>query len=64
LMLPGHTHGGRLWPFGYLVQQRYPLLEGLYQIGGMSAIVGRGTGTWGPRMRLWATAEILRVTLH
>ena len=64
VMLSGHTHGGQIWPFGYLVQQRYPLLEGLYQLDGMSAIVGRGTGTWGPRMRLWAPAEILRVTLH
>lgn len=64
LMLSGHTHGGQIWPFGYLVQQRYPLLEGFYPIDGMSVIVGRGTGTWGPRMRLWAPAEILRVTLH
>ena len=64
LMLSGHTHGGQIWPFGTLVQQRYPLLKGLYQLGDMSAIVGRGTGTWGPRMRLWSPAEILRVTLH
>jgi len=64
LMLSGHTHGGQIWPFDYLVQQRYSLLEGLYQLDGMSVIVGRGAGTWGPRMRLWAPAEILRVTLH
>ena len=30
----------------------------------MTAIVCRGTGTWGPRMRLWHPGEILRVTLH
>ncbi len=64
LMLSGHTHGGQIWPFSYLVQQRYPLLEGRYQTDGMGVIVCRGTGTWGPRMRLWSPGEIMRVTLH
>ena len=63
LMLSGHTHGGQIWPFDYLVQNRYPLLEGRYEVGGMTVIVSRGTGTWGPRMRLWRPSEILRVTL-
>ena len=64
LMLSGHTHGGQIWPFDYLVRRRYPLLEGRYEVDGMSAIVCRGTGTWGPRMRLWRPGEILRVTLR
>jgi hypothetical protein len=63
LMLSGHTHGGQIWPFGYLVQKRYPLFEGRYEVDGMSAIICRGTGTWGPRMRLWHPGQILRVTL-
>ncbi len=64
LMLSGHTHGGQIWPFGYVVRLTYPLLEGRYEVAGMTAIVCRGTGTWGPRMRLWHPGEILRVTLH
>ena len=64
LMLSGHTHGGQIWPFGYLVRRSYPLLEGRYEVGGMSVIVSRGVGTWGPRMRLWRRGEILRVTLR
>jgi uncharacterized protein len=64
LMLSGHTHGGQIWPFGYFVKISYPLLEGRYNVKGMTVIVCRGTGTWGPRMRLWHTGEILRVTLH
>lgn len=64
LMLSGHTHGGQIWPFGYLVRTRYPLLAGRYEVDGMTAIVCRGTGTWGPRMRLWHPGEILRVTLR
>lgn len=64
LMLSGHTHNGQLWPFTYLVRLRYKLLGGRYQIGDMTAIVCRGTGGWGPRMRLWKPAQILRITLR
>ncbi len=64
LMLCGHTHGGQIWPFGYLVRQVYPLLAGRYDVGGMTVIVSRGAGTWGPRMRLWEQGEIIRVTLR
>jgi predicted MPP superfamily phosphohydrolase len=64
LMLSGHTHGGQIWPFDYLVRKRYPLFEGRYEVNGMTVIVCRGTGTWGPRMRLWRPSEILRVTLR
>jgi len=64
LMLCGHTHGGQIWPFGYLARLTYPLLAGRYEVGGMPVIVSRGTGTWGPRMRLWRPGEILRVTLR
>jgi predicted MPP superfamily phosphohydrolase len=64
LMLSGHTHAGQIWPFNYLVQLRYPLLAGRYEIEGMTVIVCRGTGTWGPPMRLWRPSEILRITLR
>ena len=64
LMLSGHTHGGQIWPFGYLVRKLYPLLDGRYEVDGMTAIVCRGTGTWGPRMRLWHRGQILRIILR
>jgi len=64
LMLSGHTHGGQIWPLGYLTRRFYPFLEGRYDVDGMTMIVCRGTGTWGPRMRLWRPGEILRITLH
>ncbi len=64
LMLSGHTHNGQIWPFNYLVKLRYPLLGGRYDVGGMPVIVCRGTGTWGPRMRLWFPSEILRIRLR
>ncbi len=64
LMLNGHTHGGQIWPLGYLTRLIHPLLDGRYDVKGMPIIVCRGTGTWGPRMRLWRPGEILRVTLR
>jgi uncharacterized protein len=64
LMLSGHTHGGQIWPFGLLEKGIYPLMAGRYDVNGMTVLVCRGTGTWGPRMRLWAPSEILRITLR
>jgi predicted MPP superfamily phosphohydrolase len=64
LMLSGHTHGGQLWPFSYISGMVNPLLAGKYIINGMPVIVSRGTGTWGPRMRLWYPGEILRIVLR
>lgn len=64
LMLSAHTHNGQLWPFNYFVRLRYPLLTGHYKIDGMHLIVCRGTGTWGPPMRLWLPSEIVRIRLQ
>jgi hypothetical protein len=64
LMLSGHTHGGQIWPFSLIVRSLIPLFLGRYDVGGMPVIVCRGTGTFGPRMRLWQRGEILRVTLR
>jgi len=63
LMLSGHTHNGQIWPFNYLVRLFYPYITGRYVIDGMTLIVGRGAGLWGPRMRLWQRGELVEITL-
>jgi predicted MPP superfamily phosphohydrolase len=64
LQLSGHTHDGQIFPFRYLVQLRYPHIAGLYELpGGSRLYVSRGTGTWGPPMRLLAPAEITVIDL-
>lgn len=63
LMLSGHTHAGQIWPFGVLISRLYPYWNGKYQIDGMTLLVGRGTGLWGPRVRLWHPGEIQLITL-
>lgn len=64
LMLNGHTHGGQLWPFHYLVQHAYPHYAGTYRVGEMTQIVSRGSGQWGPPMRFLAPSEICLITLR
>ena len=66
LMLSGHTHGGQIWPFGYLVRLAQPYLVGLatHQKGPTQIYVNRGTGYWGPPMRLGGGPELTLLTLH
>jgi predicted MPP superfamily phosphohydrolase len=64
LQLSGHTHGGQLWPFGYLVRLQHRFVAGLERVGDFFIYVSRGTGYWGPPMRLGAPAEITRITLR
>ncbi len=59
LMLSGHTHGGQIFPFGFLVMIDQPFLAGHYRIDRRKQIfVSRGTGYWGPPLRVLAPSEI------
>lgn len=64
LTLSGHTHAGQIWPFNYITGLQYPYIGGRYTVGDMTLYVSRGTGTWGPRMRLPRPAEITVITLR
>ena len=65
LQLSGHTHGGQIWPWHYIVRmQQGGLLSGRYQIAGTQLYVSRGCGYWGPPVRLLAPLEITRVILR
>jgi uncharacterized protein len=63
LTLSGHTHGGQIWPFSWLVALAQPYLAGLYRRGDAQLYVSRGTGFWGPPMRVFAPAEIALLRL-
>ena len=63
--LSGHTHGGQIWPWHYLVRiQQGGLLAGRYDWKGTQLYVTRGCGYWGPPVRLLAPLEITRVILR
>ncbi len=64
LMLSGHTHGGQIFPFGFLVMLQQPFLAGLHAVTSSKQIfVSRGTGYWGPPVRVFAPSEISILTL-
>ena len=65
LVLSGHTHGGQIWPWKYLVHLQQPYVSGLHQHGPRTQIyVSDGTGFWGPPMRLGTRGEITLITLR
>jgi len=65
LQLSGHVHRGQIFPFGLLVRLSYRAPTGLSRIaGGGWLYVSRGTGTWGPPMRVGAPAEITLIELR
>jgi predicted MPP superfamily phosphohydrolase len=64
LQLSGHTHGGQIWPFVYLVRLAIPTVAGHYRSRGAQLFVSRGAGFWGPPMRLFAPAEINEIALR
>ena len=65
LQLSGHTHGGQIWPWHFIVKlQQGGLLAGRYEHEGTQLYVTRGCGYWGPPVRLFAPLEITRVILR
>jgi predicted MPP superfamily phosphohydrolase len=64
LQLSGHTHGGQIWPFAWFVRLATPYVAGRYRDGRAQLYVSRGTGFWGPPMRLFSPAEITEITLR
>ncbi|HEX9079681.1 MAG TPA: metallophosphoesterase [Desulfuromonadaceae bacterium] len=59
LQLSGHVHQGQIFPFNLLVRLQYPIPCGTTATGGHSLIhVSRGTGTWGPPLRVLAPPEV------
>lgn len=64
LQLSGHTHGGQLWPFHYLVRLQQPVLDGLSPIGDVPVLTSRGAGAWGPPVRVLAEPEVPVITLR
>jgi predicted MPP superfamily phosphohydrolase len=67
LQLSGHTHGGQLNPFGAVAaMSSQPYLAGLHKHPGSQTqvYVSRGTGFWGPPLRVFAPAEITTIRLY
>jgi predicted MPP superfamily phosphohydrolase len=63
LQLSGHTHGGQIWPLRFLLLLDQPFVDGLHRLADTYIYVSRGTGHWGPPMRVGVRPEITEITL-
>lgn len=63
LMLSGHTHGGQIFPFMFLVRLQQPVIAGFRVLSGVPVYTSRGTGYWGPPFRVGPSSEIALLTL-
>ncbi|MFC1481027.1 metallophosphoesterase [Candidatus Neomarinimicrobiota bacterium] len=58
LQLSGHTHGGQYYPFTYAVRAVHAYSAGLHKHDETWIYVNRGTGYWGPPIRIGVPSEI------
>lgn len=58
LFLCGHTHGGQIFPFHFLVKLVQPFLAGVFYKNKTAIYVNKGLGTWGIHYRYKADSEI------
>lgn len=65
LQLSGHTHKGQFFPFSIVTKIHYNNNDsGLIKINkDISIYISRGTGTWGPPVRIFAPPEITVIDL-
>jgi len=63
LQLSGHTHGGQMLPWNFFVRLQQPFTAGLHRMQSMLVYISRGTGYWGPPVRLGAPSEITHLRL-
>lgn len=64
LQLSGHTHGGQYFPFTLLIRFFHRYYKGLNNHEGMWLYINRGTGYWGPPLRVGSSPEITLITLR
>lgn len=61
--LSGHTHGGQFFPWNFAATIGQPFISGLHAFESALIYVSKGTGYWGPPIRLGARSEITVHTL-
>jgi predicted MPP superfamily phosphohydrolase len=64
LQISGHTHGGQFFPWNLVVGLNQPFVSGLHKFKNTHIYVSRGTGYWGPPVRVGAPSEITLIKLR
>ena len=63
LQISGHTHGGQFFPWNLLIGFAQPYVSGLHTHQNTQIYVSRGTGYWGPPVRMGSPSEITLIKL-
>jgi predicted MPP superfamily phosphohydrolase len=64
LQLSGHTHKGQIFPFNLATRLYFPRHAGRMDLGeGSLMYVSRGSGTWGPPVRVFSPPEVTVIDL-
>ncbi len=65
LQLSGHTHKGQFFPFSIITELYYPKQAGCFvNSDNCYLYISRGTGTWGPPIRIFAKPEITVIEIR
>jgi predicted MPP superfamily phosphohydrolase len=64
LQLSGHTHGGQMVPFNFVVPLQQPSVAGLSKVDDTWLYTSRGAGFWGPPVRVGAPPDITMIELR
>lgn len=63
LQLSGHTHAGQYFPFTWVVHAFHKYVSGFHWVQRLQLYVNRGTGYWGPPIRLRSLPEVTVIEL-
>ncbi|HOJ52858.1 MAG TPA: metallophosphoesterase [Syntrophales bacterium] len=59
LQISGHTHAGQIFPFSLITALYFKRQAGFFRLeDGAMLYISRGTGTWGPPIRIFSPPEI------
>ena len=63
IQLSGHTHGGQYFPYTFMVKLDQPYVKGLHKYENTWLYINKGTGYWGPPLRIGVPSEITLITI-
>ena len=63
IQLSGHTHGGQYFPYTFMVKLDQPYIKGLHKHDNTWLYINKGTGYWGPPLRIGVPSEITLITI-
>lgn len=63
LHISGHTHAGQVWPMRMFTKMMYANDYGHTRLGDTDVVVTSGFGTWGPRVRVGTSPEVVVIEM-